>query len=123
MLACEARKPHGRKKGFEMGKTTTRKREDKETEQAFTDMAEFVEKRCELIRAGLKATIPLPDRSKLDKPHNHKLFNQMALTSCLAEIICGQEEVDDALHAAIDMLEHYVLGAYATAEGEPPQVH
>jgi len=42
-----------------MSKTT------KETEQAFKDTAEAVEKRCELIRAALKEAIPL--RSKLVK--------------------------------------------------------
>ena len=102
-----------------MGKTATKKKEDKETEQVFKDMIEAVEKRCERIRAALKEIIP----SKLDNPHNHKLLDQMALASCLADIICDQKEVEDALDAAIDMLEHFVLGDQATAEAEPPQVH
>jgi len=98
-----------------MSKTT------KETEQAFKDTAEAVEKRCELIRAALKEAIPL--RSKLDKPANRKMINQMALTFCLAEIICDQKQVIHALHAAIDLLEHYVLGPHATVEADPSQVH
>jgi hypothetical protein len=98
-----------------MSKTTI------ETEQTFKEMIEAVEKRRERIRAALKATITLP--RKLDNPHNHKVLNQMALASCLAEIICDQKEVEDALDAAIDMLEHYVLGDHATVEAEPPQVH
>ena len=106
-----------------MGKTATKKKEDKETEQVFKDMIEAVEKRCERIRAALKEIIPLADRSKLDNPHNHKLLDQMALASCLADIICDQKEVDDALHAAIDMLEHFVLGDHATVGAEPPKLH
>jgi hypothetical protein len=106
-----------------MGKTTTKKKEDEETEQLFKDMIEAVEKRCERIRAALNEIIPLPDRSKLENPHNHKLLGQMALASCLADIICDQKKVEDALDAAIDMLGHFVLGDQATVEAEPPQVH
>jgi hypothetical protein len=97
------------------------KTKDKETEQAFRDTADAVDKRCELIRAALKEAISL--RSKLDKPANRKMINQMALTLCLAEVICEQRQVNDALHAAIDLLEHYVLGPDATVEADPSQVH